>query len=139
MRLPPLTPENLKRFQEGKDIYKPRIVKSSHEEEDLQKACVTYFELQYPQLRGLLCYNLNNSAHKLAGAKNRAMGLIPGRSDLVLYFHGTAYMIELKTPKGRQSPVQKEWQHIIEKQGFEYFIIRSVDEFIALIERITAK
>ena len=41
----------------------------------------------YPQERGLLCYNLNNSANKVQGSQNKAIGLIKGRSDMVYYFN----------------------------------------------------
>jgi sulfur relay (sulfurtransferase) complex TusBCD TusD component (DsrE family) len=84
-------------------------------------------------MRGLLCYNLNNSRNKIDGARNKAKGLIAGRSDLVLYYQGKAYMIEIKTPDGSQQPAQKEWQQLITAQGFQYHICRSLSEFQSLI------
>jgi hypothetical protein len=94
---------------------------------------VAWFNLQYPKLRGLLCYNLNNSRNKIDGAKNKALGLVAGRADVVLYCHGVATMIEFKIRDGVQSELQKEWQKIIEKENFEYYIIRDLDSFINLI------
>jgi hypothetical protein len=105
----------------------------SQSEEKLQKNCVAWFNLQYPKLRGLLCYNLNNSRNKIDGAKNKALGLVAGRADVVLYRHGVATMIEFKIRDGTQSELQKEWQKIIEKENFEYYIIRDLDSFINLI------
>lgn len=98
-------------------------------EERLQQECYVWFHNQFPHLRGLLCYNLNNSRNEIDGAKNKSLGLQAGRSDLTLYFRGRAYMIELKTDAGRQSKQQKEWQRVIESHGFDYVIIRSLDEF----------
>ena len=46
-------------------------------------------------------------------------------------------MIELKTDKGKQSNEQKEWQSMIESQGFDYYIIRSLEEFKTLFSNIT--
>lgn len=103
-------------------------------EDKFQKNCVKWFNLQYPKFKGLLCYNLNNSRNKIAGAKNNDMGLIAGRSDLVLYRNGVATMIELKVKGRGQSEPQKEWQKLIENEGFEYVLIDSdLDSFINLI------
>ena len=109
-----------------------------HEESDLQKACVRWFAMQYPEQRGLLCSNLSNTSghNPVHGRINKAMGLMPGRSDLVYYRNGRAYMIEVKTAKGRQSDSQKAWQKKIEKEGFSYVIVRSIEEFINLINHI---
>lgn len=62
------------------------------------------------------------------------MGLQVGRSDMVLYLRGTAYMIELKTPTGAQSKEQVVWQSQIEWHGFKYAIVRTLDEFKVLID-----
>ena len=105
-------------------------------EETLQKNCVSWFNLQYPKLKGLLCSNLNNSKDARTGARNKALGVVAGRSDLVLYYDKTAYHIEVKIPKGRQNEKQKDWQQIIESQEFNYYIIYSFDEFKQLIESI---
>jgi hypothetical protein len=80
-----------------------------------------------------LCYNLNNSKNKIDGARNKAKGLIAGRSDMVLYFQSKAFMIELKTEDGMQRSEQKEWERIITAQGFQYHICRSLSEFQSLI------
>jgi hypothetical protein len=87
----------------------------------------------YPEERGLLCYNLNNSANKIQGNQNKALGLIKGRSDMVYYKNGTAIMIEFKNEIGKQLPEQKKWEELITKSGFQYHIIRSIDEFRNLI------
>jgi len=102
-------------------------------EDRLQAEAYKWFHNTYPQLRGLLCYNHNNSRNKIEGAKNKAMGLQKGRSDMVLYLKGRAFMIEWKTEKGKQHGKQKEWQELIEANGFSYYIVRSVNEFKHLI------
>ncbi len=105
-------------------------------EDKIQGDCILWFNNNYLHLRKLLCYNLNNSRNKIDGARNKAKGLVPGRSDLVLYYQGKAYMIEMKTPDGSQEPTQKEWQRKITEQGFEYHICRSLAEFQSLIKSI---
>ena len=105
-------------------------------EERLQQDIYLHFHNSYPDLRGLLCYNLNNSKNKIDGSRNRSLGLQPGRSDLVFYYSGMAHHIEIKLPEGRQSDAQKRWQQLIEKHGFKYYVIRSLDEFKELLKCI---
>lgn len=98
-------------------------------EERIQQDIYVWFHNTYPDLRGLLCYNLNNSRNAIDGARNRSLGLQAGRSDMVLYYSGKAYMIEIKTGEGKQSREQKEWQRKIEQQGLNYYVTRSLDDF----------
>lgn len=102
-------------------------------EDKLHQDCYVWFHNTYPNLRGLLCYNLNNSKNKIDGARNKAKGLIAGRSDMVLYYDAKAIMIEFKTSDGVQSAGQKEWQSLVTSNGFQYHIIRSLPEFQSLI------
>jgi hypothetical protein len=102
-------------------------------EDKLHQDCYVWFHNTYPQHRGLLCYNLNNSKNKIDGARNKAKGLIAGRSDMVLYYQSNAFMIEFKTSEGSQSAGQKEWEALVTSNGFQYYIIRSLPEFQSLI------
>jgi len=90
----------------------------------------------YPETRGFLCYNLGNSKNSIDGARNKAMGLISGRSDLTFYWNKTAYFLECKTEIGNQSAEQKEWQLKVEQAGFKYFIFRSFSQFKQIITNI---
>jgi hypothetical protein len=83
----------------------------------------------YPNERGLLCYNLNNSANKIQGNQNKSLGLIKGRSDMVYYKNGEATMLEIKTDNGKQSKAQKDWETTIKNAGFDYIILRSLQDF----------
>ncbi|MEY3421266.1 MAG: Nonlabens phage [Bacteroidota bacterium] len=67
---------------------------------------------------------------------DKGMGLQKGRSDLVFYYAGRAYMIEIKTENGKQTPEQKKWQEIVEKNRFEYTICKTLEEFQEIIKRI---
>jgi len=105
-------------------------------EQLLQQKCVMWFNNTYPQYRGLLAYNNNNSTGSYRGKQNKWMGIIKGRSDLVLYFGGTATMIELKTLTGTQKPEQIKWQLLVESQGFRYCVVRTLEEFKELVKNI---
>lgn len=104
----------------------------------IQAECYLWFHNNFPELRGLLCYNLNNSANPIQGNQNKQLGLQKGRSDMVFYYKSKAYMIEFKTEDGTQQKEQIEWQRKIEEQGFEYFIIRGIEQFKELIEYLIA-
>jgi hypothetical protein len=118
------------------NIYLQQPTPNYNSESKIQGDCYTWFHNTYPSLRGLLCYNLNNSKNKIDGNLNKAMGLQKGRSDMVLYYHSRAYMLEFKTPHGNQSHEQLEWMGKVEREGFEYHIIRSLSEFQFLIKSI---
>jgi hypothetical protein len=105
-------------------------------ESRIQQEIVIHFNNSYPALRGCLCYNNNNSVGGYRGKVNKYLGIIKGRSDLTLYYRGVAYMIELKTEKGTQRKDQIEWENMMWVNGFDYYIIRSLDEFKELIEKI---
>ena len=105
-------------------------------EERLQSECFVWFWNTFPALRGLLSYNLNNSKNRIDGSRNRALGLTKGRSDMEFNYNKKTYFIEFKTPTGRQSTAQKKWQKTVESQGFEYYLVRSFDEFKKLITKI---
>lgn len=98
-------------------------------ESRLQADCYVWFHNNYPEYRGLLCYNLGNSKNKIDGNRNKAMGLQKGRADMTLYVKGTAYFFEFKTETGIQSPDQKTWQAKVTEQGFKYHIVRSFTDF----------
>lgn len=99
----------------------------------IQQEIVLWFHNTYPELRGLLCYNNNNSTGGRRATLNKYLGVIPGRSDMVFYFNKQAFMIELKTEKGKQQPIQKKWEVTIKDQGFEYYIIRNLEDFKVLV------
>lgn len=62
---------------------------------------------------------------------------IPGLSDLTLYADkGKTIFIEVKTSTGRQSEQQKRFQKAVEKLGYEYVIIRKIEEAEKLCLRL---
>jgi len=62
---------------------------------------------------------------------------VPGLSDLTLYAAGgKTIFIEIKTPDGRQSRQQKQFQTAVEKLGYEYIIMRSEEEAEELCLRL---
>jgi hypothetical protein len=64
--------------------------------------------------------------------KLKATGLVSGVSDLIIIQPNRCVFVELKIDKGKQSDKQIDFQKKVELLGFEYYIIRSLDEFIKL-------
>jgi hypothetical protein len=71
----------------------------------------------------------NQAKNATQGSILKAMGMVPGVSDLLWFHQGCLYCIELKTETGTQSAVQKKWQSAVEKQGAIYYVIRDLDSF----------
>ncbi len=57
-------------------------------------------------------------------------------ADMVGQTVGVALQVEFKTTHGRKSGKQEDWQTAVEKAGGIYSVVRSVDEFRALITRL---
>lgn len=92
----------------------------------------------YPDERGLLYHNNNNSHSRKKGAIMKGQGVVAGVADLTYLYEGKAYFLELKLPGQKQKPKQTEWQAIVEDEGFQYFIIRSIADFEAVRGLIAA-
>lgn len=104
-----------------------------HEEDDLQMRCVTWFRYQFPSLARLLHHSPNGGRRDAReAARFKRMGVQAGFPDLVLLiasqgFH--ALFIELKTRTGRQQDTQREYQALVEEQGYRYVVVRSLEQF----------
>ena len=105
-------------------------------ESRLQSTCYQWYHETFIHFRGLLCYNLNNSRNRVQGAMDKGMGLQKGRSDMVLYYSGKAYHIELKLEGEKQTPDQNVWQKTVETNGFTYKLIYSLEEFKIYIKGV---
>lgn len=89
-----------------------------------------------PELRGRVFAVNNNSENAIKGALNKAMGVYPGVSDMLLMLpFGKWVCIEWKTPTGSQSPKQISWQKIAEAMGNDYVLVRSEEEFFAVLDK----
>ena len=71
----------------------------------------------------------NDSSSKEETMRKKATGLLSGVSDLIVLFPNRAIFCEVKTPTGTQSETQKDFQKHVESLGFEYILVRSLDEF----------
>ncbi|MBO7314227.1 MAG: VRR-NUC domain-containing protein [Alistipes sp.] len=108
-----------------------------HEEHSLQCACVRWFRMQWPQYSRLL-FAIPNGVRTSRGVaiKAKAEGMVAGAPDLILSVPRGGYgllAIEMKTKRGQQSAEQKAWQREAEKVGNRYIVVRSIEQFISII------
>jgi len=92
----------------------------------------------YPSLRGLYFEIHNNAFSAKSGMKHKAIGRIPGVADncLLVPDGGGAVFFEFKAEKGKQSEVQREWQRLVNKNGYGYFVVRTQCDFEWIVNMI---
>ena len=77
----------------------------------------------------------NGGSRNIIEAKKlKATGLLSGVSDLIILQQNKTLFIELKIEKGVQSDKQKEFEERVKSLGFNYYIVRSLEEFKTIIE-----
>ena len=108
-----------------------------HDESKIQRAAVKWFRYMFPN-HVLLSIPNGGARNKIEAAILKAEGVLPGAADLFLACaskdaHGL--WIEVKTQYGRQTESQKAFQDKVLKLGYDYRIVRSLDEFIVLVTK----
>jgi hypothetical protein len=103
-------------------------------EDQLQQQIYTWYNNTYclknQEQRHVIFSVPNGGTRNIIEAKKmKATGLLPGVSDLIILQPNKILFIELKIEKGIQSTAQKDFQSRIEALGYEYHIIRSLEQF----------
>ena len=106
-------------------------------EHGLQSRCVRWFRLQFPNRRHNL-FAVPNGGYrtKTTAALLKDEGQLSGVDDLILLVRkGTcgALLLEAKVKGNYQSSNQKQWQKMIEADGYEYRIFHTIEEFIEIV------
>ena len=109
----------------------------------IQAECYRWFNNTYclkHHTPRLLMFSIPNELagrNKIATIQARSMGLTSGVADTqILFPNGKSIFVEFKTSKGTQSDNQKDFEVRVNSLGFDYYVIRSVDEFKALIQSL---
>jgi hypothetical protein len=89
------------------------------------------FCLKHHSPRGIIFSVPNGgSRNKVEAITLKATGLLAGASDTILILPtGKLIFCEVKTETGAQSPEQIEFQNRVEALGFEYWLVRGVEDF----------
>ena len=104
-------------------------------EKYLQDECETLLSYRHIPFIHLTTFTTRRCPH-CGGLINVSIKGNKGLPDLILFKDGKAYFVELKTPKGRLSEEQKEFQKTIAKQGFRFLVIRDIQTFNKFLETI---
>lgn len=72
-------------------------------------------------------------------AKARMMGIRQGASDAFLILPNKVVFIEFKTPIGKQSANQIDFEQSVKDKGHEYHIVRTVEQFKTLCENLLSE
>ena len=98
----------------------------AHPEAELQKEIVRWFRQCHKN--EVLFYVPNELAYNRA-AEMKKRGLLRGVSDLVVLLRDRALFCELKSQDGTQSREQKAFERKVRRLGYEYYIIKSLNDF----------
>ena len=103
-------------------------------ESQIQRACVKWFRLQFPEIEPLF-FSVPNGGYRMATTAKimKAEGQRAGVADLILLLPRQCYgalCIEMKRGKGRQSEAQKEFQRLCDLHGQKYVVCRSLEDFM---------
>lgn len=116
-----------------------------HEEHQIQKAIVELLRYQLPPDATYWAVPnggkrpvkaKNGGTYSPEGARLKAEGVIAGVADLMILWGGRLICMEVKTPKGKQSKSQKDWEQTITAAGGLYRVVRSVDDAKTLLDVI---
>lgn len=129
----------------------PKRRPPAHPEEDLQKACCQWYDLQWGERRingvkiGRLLHHSPNGGKrsKKEAARFKAMGTRAGFPDfwLGIPVNGCPYLcVELKTlNKGSgQSENQRDYERLVTAMGARYVVVRTLQEFINAVNNYLA-
>jgi len=101
-------------------------------EDQIQQQIVIWYKNQF---KGLIFSVPNGgSRHILEAKKLKETGQMAGVADLIVLMpNGITYFFEVKTEKGKQSDAQIEFQSKVELLGFNYYLVRSLEDFRKII------
>lgn len=125
-----------------------RAKKRRNPESDLQISLVDFFDRSGPTADQAYLFSIPNGGRRdeQTGAILKAEGARAGMSDLVLLIRGgRAVFLETKLDevkigdtvlqkKTRQSTGQRQSQATVEALGFTYRVVRSLDDFLAVLD-----
>lgn len=99
-------------------------------EEQLQGLIFQHHWNNFPAERGRLFHVNQKARNAIEGNRLKAIGVVPGISDLVYLLPGTVAWLELKTETGIQSTEQRRFETLVTSLGMRYQIIRSLEAFL---------
>ena len=103
-------------------------------EDQIQQQIFTFYNNNYclknHNPRHIIFSVPNGGSRNIIEAKKmKATGILAGVSDLIIINEHKTLFIEVKVLKGVQSEVQKEFETRVTSLGFDYILVRSLEDF----------
>jgi hypothetical protein len=106
----------------------------------IQQEIVTWFTnkygLKHHDPKCLIFSVPNEGKNAKEQMHKKMLGLKSGVSDLIVLMPNRCIFIECKDDTGKQSEKQKEFESDVTALGFEYWLVRSLDDFKAHLQNI---
>lgn len=106
-------------------------------ENKIQQEIVLWFNnnycLKHHNPRCIIFSVPNDSINAIETKRKVNTGLLRGASDLIAVLPNKILFVEIKTKTGAQSLVQKDFEKRIIDLGYEYHIVRSLEQFKNLL------
>ena len=95
----------------------------------IQQECVIYFRNNNLKTNNLIFSVPNEGKSAAEQMYKKAIGMMAGVSDTIIIMQNKIIFCEFKDDHGKQSDKQIIFQKKVENLGFEYWLIRSIEEF----------
>ena len=88
--------------------------------------------LLYLRARGVFHFRINNTGtfDPVRKIFLKPHNLTPGVADVIVLKDGKMICIEAKSPTGKQSPEQKQFEQNVKRNGGEYHLVRCVQDVL---------
>jgi hypothetical protein len=124
-------------MQVTKMVTTPKKVTNSPSEAKIQQEIVLWFSQNYEtKNEGFIYHAANGGSRNVIEAKKlKNEGVRAGVADLeIKLMGGLNVMVEVKTETGVQSDAQKLFEKRMKHLGFDYYLVRSLEQFKQCIE-----
>jgi Holliday junction resolvase len=81
-------------------------------------------------LLGFIVIHIPNQYSK---GRVRDAGFVSGAPDLIVLREGKVFFLEVKTKTGRVRPSQKLFAERLRQHGFDYYVVRSLDDALKAV------
>lgn len=114
------------------------MAKNKQPESELQRACVRWFRMQYPEY---LIFAIPNGGYRSAiqAAIMKGEGVMAGIPDLQVCLPGRTFFIEMKSEHGRMTDAQKQMCLKLRELGHTVYVVSSFDAFVETVRGEVAR
>ena len=118
---------------------KPRPFRLTHPvplEDELHQSVADALRYLLPAETVWTTWEARNAKSAVEGARRKRLGLLPGWSDIGIFYRSRVVLIELKRSRyGQVSQAQRALHARLEEAGFPVTICTSVEDVLATVSR----